>query len=442
MSLDGTFSPPGDKSISHRIVLLSLLARGTCRVANLSPGGDVRSSLDAVSLLGARVEWSGQEVTISGAAGRVAKEAQIDCGNSGTTMRLLMGILAGIPGRFLLDGDSSLRRRPMERVAIPLRRMGATVDCTDGRCPLTVEGGGLKGIDYELPVPSAQLKSAVLLAGLQAEGTTVVRETTPSRDHTERLLEYCGGRIFRTHAREQFKNEDGPRAASKPADGERKGMSPVWSVERSSLELPLEFRVPSDVSSAAFFLCAAAIIPGSRVRAEGVLLNPTRTGFLDVLRRMGARTEIFIEEESPELRGTIEIRYSPNLSGCEISGEEIPALVDEVPILALVATQARGRTVFLDAGELRLKESDRLAAVADQLSLMGARVEADSDCLTVEGPTSLKSPPQLDSYGDHRMAMTLRLAGLLDDAEPYIEGEESSAISYPEFQETLRALTK
>jgi 3-phosphoshikimate 1-carboxyvinyltransferase len=173
-----------------------------------------------------------------------------------------------------------------------------------------------------------------------------------------------------------------------------------------------------------------------------VLLNPTRTGFLDVLRRMGARLEILISEESPELQGTVEVRYSPDLSGCEIFGEEIPSLVDEVPILALVATQARGRTVFLDAGELRLKESDRLAAVADQLSLMGARVEAEGDCLTVEGPTRLKSPPRLDSYGDHRMAMTLRLAGLLDNAEPYIEGEESSAISYPEFQETLRALTK
>jgi 3-phosphoshikimate 1-carboxyvinyltransferase len=411
-------------------------------VTNLSPGDDVRSSLDAVRMLGSRVEWSTEHVTITAADRGLVKEAEIPCGNSGTTMRLLMGILAGVPGRFVLDGDSSLRRRPMERVAVPLRKMGAAIDCTDGGSPVTVQGGGLDGIDYELPVPSAQLKSAVLLAGLSAEGTTVVRETVPSRDHTERLLEYFGGRIFRAYVHGRTSNEGGPWAIGGPADRDTKRVAPVWGVERSSLELPPEFRVPSDISSAAFFLCAAAIIPGSRVTAEGVLLNPTRIGFLKVLRRMGVPMKIVIERETPELTGSIEVSYSPELTGCEISAEEIPSLVDEVPILALVATQAEGVTVFRGAGELRLKESDRLAAIENQLGLMGARLEADHDRLTLEGPTRLKVPDRLDSYGDHRMAMTLRLAGLLDNAEPFIEGEESASVSYPEFRTTLEALLK
>lgn len=416
MSLNGEFSPPGDKSISHRIALMSLLADGETRLTNLSPGADVRSSLEAVKLLGSGVRASGGEVVITGAQGRIKDGARIDCGNSGTTMRLLMGILAGRSGEHILDGDGSLRSRPMERVARPLRSMGATVECASGKSPVRILGADLLGIDYELPVASAQLKSAVLLAGIQAGGVTTVREPAPSRDHTERLLNDFGARISRGAG--------------------------YWQVERSSLSLPDSFRVPGDASSAAFFLCAATIIPESEVTARGVLLNPTRAGFLQVLQRMGARLEVETRGEVPEPWGRVTARFSPDMCGCRVGPEEIPSLVDEVPILALAATRAAGTTVFQGVGELRVKESDRLAAVASQLNTMGARVTADEDELVIEGPTALNALAGLESFGDHRIAMTLRLAGLLTDSEPRIKGEESTVISYPGFHETLERLRR
>jgi 3-phosphoshikimate 1-carboxyvinyltransferase len=416
VSLKGAFHPPGDKSISHRIALMALLASGECRVSNFSPCADVGSSLDAVKLLGVRAGVDEAGLTVSGAAGNISKSARIDCGNSGTTTRLLMGILAGREGEFVLDGDASLRKRPMERVAIPLRAMGAVVNCTEGRLPVTVRGGALQGIEYDLPVASAQLKSAVLLAGIQGAGATSVREPSASRDHTERLLQSWGARISHASGR--------------------------WLVEKSTLSLPPSLYVPGDASSAAFFLCGAVIIPGSEVTAEQMLLNPTRTGFLEVLKRMGAEIEVELQGTEPEPRGSVTARFAPNLAACRVSPEEIPSLVDEVPILALVATQARGTTVLEGVGELRLKESDRLAAVATQLGLMGARVTVDGDVLAIEGPSTLKAPQFLQSYSDHRIAMTLRLAGLMVGADPVIEGEESTAISYPGFHETLRELTR
>jgi 3-phosphoshikimate 1-carboxyvinyltransferase len=416
VSLKGEFSPPGDKSISHRIALLSTLAEGECRLSNCSSGADVRSSLEAVRKLGVQVRSVEDQINIVGAGGRLLEGARIDCGNSGTTMRLLMGILAGRPGNFMLDGDGSLRRRPMERVALPLRSMGAAIETENENCPVRIQGGSLHGIEYELPVASAQLKSAVLLAGIQAQGITTVREPAPSRDHTERLLENWGARIS-------------------GADGK-------FRVERSDLTLPESFRVPGDISSASFFLCAATIIDGSEVTAEGVLLNPTRAGFLEVLSRMGAQIEIETSGDTPEPWGRVTARFSADLTGCRIGAEEIPSLVDEVPILALVATQAHGTTVFEGAGELRIKETDRLAAVADQLGLMGANIAADGDRLIVRGPTALKAPQRLQSFGDHRMAMTLRLACILTNSEPMIEDEASTAISYPEFHETLNRMLR
>ena len=416
MGLVGNFSPPGDKSISHRIVLLSLLARGMARVTNLSPGKDVLSSLRAVAGLGVNVMAVGGRLAIKGAAGRFARRAHIDCGNSGTTMRLLMGILAGTPGEFVLDGDSSLRNRPMERVAGPLRLMQARVETMSGKCPVSISGGNLQAISCELAVASAQVKSALLLAGVQAEGTTTITEPVSARDHTERLLASFGADIW------------------------REGRS--WSVVRSELTLPDSFHVPSDISSAAFLLCAACIVPGSHVIAEGVLLNPTRTGFLEVLRRMGADIRVEIQQEAQEPMGNVEARYSPDLTGCDIAGAEVPSLVDEVPILALVATQAHGVTRFRDAGELRVKESDRLEAVREQLSLLGACIAIDGDDLVIEGPARFTTPDRLNSFGDHRMAMTLRLAGLLANAEPDIDGEESVAISYPGFRHALKELMR
>jgi len=395
---------------------MSLLALGRCAVENFSPCADVRSSLQSVELLGGVVTRRGRQLEITAPMGSPVVKARIDCGNSGTTMRLLMGILAGRNGEFILDGDESLRKRPMERVASPLRLMGASVECREGRCPVKIRGTDLRGIQWDLPVASAQLKSAILLAGIQAQGTTSVREIIPSRDHTERLLGLMGAIIS--------------------CDGT------VWNVSRSILAMPGNFFVPGDSSSAAFFLCAAAIMPGSEVTAERMLLNPTRIGFLDVLRRMGATVEVEVLNQEPEPWGRVVVRYSPDLAGCAITREEIPALVDEVPILALVATQASGVTVFDGVGELRVKESDRLAAIASQLGLMGARITAESDTLTVEGPTALAAPSRLDSYGDHRIAMTLRLAALLADAEPAIAGEDSVNISYPGFHGALKELAK
>lgn len=415
MSLKGVFSAPGDKSISHRTALVSVLARGEMQVSNIAPGEDVQSSLKAVKLLGSGVRGNEHGIVITGAQGSIKERAAVDCGNSGTTMRLLMGILAGRRGDFILDGDDSLRRRPMERVASPLRSMGAHVTCEAGRCPVRITGGALNGFEYELPVASAQLKSAVLFAGIQADGATTVIEPVPSRDHTERLLSLLGAEITTE------KN--------------------CIQVKRSSLSLPESFRVPGDASSAAFFICAACIIPGSDVTAEGILLNPTRTGFLNVLRRMGALVEIIPQGDEPEPWGDVRARFSPDLAACRINAEEIPSLVDEVPILALVATKAKGTTVFDGVGELRVKESDRLAAVAEQLGLMSARVTIEGDSLLVEGPTDLNAPPKLRSFGDHRIAMMLRLAGLAAGAEPLIEGESSTSISYPGFRETLRGLS-
>jgi len=414
VSLRGVFQPPGDKSISHRTALFSLLAKGRARVENFSPCADVRSSLDAALALGAEADLNGDSLVITGSYGRLRPAAHIDCGNSGTTLRLLMGILAGGEGDYLLDGDASLRKRPMERVAAPLRRMGAKAQCEHGACPVRVRGTKLHGIDFELPVASAQLKSAVLLAGIQADGQTRVRERVASRDHTERLLRIMRAFISKTGA--------------------------AWLVQRSSLTLPDLFRVPGDASSAAFFLCAAAIIPDSDVTAEGVLLNPTRSGHLDTLIKMGARVEIERQGDEPEPWGRVRVRFSPGLTGRRIRAEEIPSLVDEAPILALVATQAHGTTVFEQVGELRLKESDRLAAIASQLTAMGANVGAEEETLAIEGPAKLKVPSRLDAFGDHRIAMTLRLAGLLADAWPVIVGEDSIAISYPRFHETLAEL--
>ncbi|MEW5912136.1 MAG: 3-phosphoshikimate 1-carboxyvinyltransferase [Thermodesulfobacteriota bacterium] len=414
MRLVGSFNPPGDKSISHRIGLLSLLAGGACRVSNFAPGKDCASTLAAVQALGGVVRRRDGQVLLEGLRGRLKYEAELDCGNSGTTMRLLMGLLAGVPGRFTLIGDESLSRRPMERVAAPLRLMGAEVECRQGRPPVRVMGGGLKGIDYRLPVASAQLKSAVLLAGLRASGPTIVQEPAPSRDHTERLLALCGAQISRTGG--------------------------AWRLEPSALTLPASLRVPGDASSAAFFLCAAAVTPGSQVTAEGVLLNPTRIGFLSVLERMGARVQVDEQGDQPEPWGRVRAAFSPQLRGCRVAAAEIGGLVDEVPILALVASQARGATVFEQVGELRLKETDRLAALVSQLGALGARLQVRGEDLVVEGPTPLSAPRALDSLGDHRMAMTLRLAGLLAGARPAIVGQECVAISYPSFEATLEGL--
>lgn len=416
MPLVGSFTAPGDKSISHRLILFSLLARGQSRISGLADGADVMTSLELVRQLGVRADRDGDVLTLTGAGGELTPEAELDCGNSGTTMRLMMGLLAGRPGRYRLDGDESLRRRPMDRIAKPLRLMGAEVETTDGRCPVTIKGAALSGLKYELPVASAQLKSAVLLAGLQATGPVETVEPAPSRDHTERLIKDWGGTIAQT--------ENG------------------WRVEPSELTMPPAQTVPADASSAAFFLCAAALSPGSRVTAEKVLLNPTRTGFLNVLKRMGLDPIIETTGQRPEPMGRITVRHTPILTGTTVAPEEIPGLIDEVPVLALVATQAHGRTVFQGAGELRVKESDRLAVTAEQLNRLGADVTVKGDQLIVNGPTPLLPVDSLNSHGDHRQAMTLRLAAFLAGCDPVIDQEASAAVSYPGFATDLKRLSR
>ena len=413
MSLKGSVTPPGDKSISHRAGMFSLLATGACRVSNFSPCADCASTLEAVSRLGGKVERQGGEVLLHGAAGKLVSAA-VDCGNSGTTMRLLMGLLAGRPGRFTLDGDASLRRRPMARVADPLARMGAKVSTNEGRPPVTIEGAALTGQRHELAVASAQLTSALLLAGLQASGETVVVEPHLSRDHTERLLTAMGADIAQ-------------------AEG-------GWRVRRSAIHLPETLRVPGDVSAAAFMLTGALITPGSDVTTLGVGLNPGRVGLITVLERMGAKLEVTEEGRDPEPWGRVSAVYTPELKATEVLPEEIPLLVDEVPILALAATQAKGVTVMRSINELRIKESDRIAAIVTQLGALGARLWEEGDDLFIEGPTPLKAQGSHDSYGDHRIAMTLAMAGLVCGQTLEVADAACAGVSYPDFYRDLEAL--
>jgi 3-phosphoshikimate 1-carboxyvinyltransferase len=414
MRLQGSFAPPGDKSISHRLGLLALLAEGVSSVKNYSPCADCASTLAAAEQLGVGVKRQANAVELSGAGGRL-KPGQIDCGNSGTTMRLLMGILAGRPGEFTLIGDESLSRRPMQRVADPLNAMGANVRCNEGKPPININGAELHGAKHVLVVASAQLKSALLLAGIQADGETWVSEPSLSRDHTERLFGAWGADIG---------NIDGG-----------------WRVKRSSLKLPPSLSVPGDASSAAFFICGAMITPGSRIEAKECLLNPTRIGFLEVLKRMGADLEIIAQGSDPEPWGKVQTAFSPDLRGCHVQGSEIPLLVDEVPILALAATQAKGETVFHEVGELRIKESDRLGAIVSQLSTMGADLEVKGDDLVVRGPAKLQVPErELESFGDHRIAMTLAMAGVAAGRLALIKDAACAAISYPGFIDDLEGL--
>jgi 3-phosphoshikimate 1-carboxyvinyltransferase len=399
------------------VALFSLLAEGTCEVRAYSTCDDCASTLRAVAQLAGGVERTATgRLVLRGAAARCVAAAEVDCGNSGTTLRLLLGILAGQSGQYTLDGDASLRRRPMERVALPLRQMGAVVETTEGHAPVRVRGACLKGVDTVLPVASAQLKSAILLAGLQADSPTRIAEPASSRDHSERMLRAWGADV----------RQDGHAVVIAPG----------------RLALPATFVVPGDVSGAAFFLCGAVIAPGSEVAGVEVLLNPSRTGWIDVLRRMGASVDTRVDSEWPEPMGSVQALTARNLKGCQVSAEEIPNVVDEVPILAVVATQARGTTVFRAAGELRVKECDRLAAMVTELSRFGADVRVDGDDLIIHGPTRLKAPAvPCESYGDHRIAMSLRIASLLCAGPVTIRDEGCAAVSYPDFAQTFAALS-
>ncbi len=412
--LVGHLVVPGDKSISHRAVLVGAVSEGETHVSGFGRSADTESTIAAVRALGVEVVDEDVDTLLVrgvGLRGLRAPDGPIDCGNAGTLMRLLAGLLAGQEGRFELVGDSSLSGRPMERIAEPLRRMGATITTTDGHAPLVVEGSKLRGIDYELPVASAQVKSAVLLAGLLADGATTVVEPIPTRDHTERMLELAGARVTR-------------RPTSVTLEGAR------------ALTLP-ELAVPGDISSAAPFLVAAAIVPGSSITVHGVGLNPRRTGLLDVLERMGAKIAIYNRRHiGGEPAGDVELRAS-ELVGATIGADEVPSLIDELPILAVAACHARGETVVRGAEELRAKESNRIEAVVEELRRVGGHIRATQDGFRIRGvPTRLRGGV-IDSRGDHRLAMLGAVVGVASREGVELRGAEAADVSFPGFFEML-----
>ena len=413
--LEGEVTVPGDKSISHRAAIFGAIASGTTIIHNFLRAGDTRSTLACLRQLGAQISDDGETITIEGGVLQPQNQT-LDCGNSGTTMRLMMGILAGREGRSTLVGDASLSKRPMDRVRIPLEQMGAQISGVGEKNtpPISISGGGLTGIKYSSPVASAQIKSAILLAGLRAEGKTSVLEPSLSRDHTEQMLRGFGVEVRRDDLRVE--------------------------VSRSDLKAT-EVRVPGDVSSAAFFWCAAALRPGWKVRVNGVGLNPTRTGVLDVLKAMGAIVEIENQSASGgELRGDVSVTGA-ELRSTRIDGALIPRLIDELPILALVATQCDGETVIADARELRVKESDRIAILSCELRQLGAQIEEREDGMIISGSTKLTGATVTSPHGDHRIAMTLMCAGLIAEGETIVENADAVQSSFPNFPDLLTFLS-
>ncbi|WP_088102198.1 3-phosphoshikimate 1-carboxyvinyltransferase [Halalkalibacter urbisdiaboli] len=415
--LNGAIKVPGDKSISHRAVMFGAIANGTTTVEGFLPGEDCLSTISCFKKLGVHIEQAGEKVKIEGKGWDGLEEPSeiLDVGNSGTTTRLMLGILATRPFHSVLIGDDSIAKRPMARVTDPLREMGAEIDGrNEGNfTPLSVRGGSTKGIHFQSKVASAQVKSAILLAGLQSEGTTSVSEPALSRDHTERMLEAYGVTV------------------------KRDGLT--VSVEGGQALTAQHIVVPGDVSSAAFFLVAAAIVPNSRVTLEGVGLNPTRSGIIDVLEKMGASMEIRNEKMvGGEPIGDITISTS-ELQGIEISGDLIPRLIDEIPVIAVLATQAKGKTVIKDAEELKVKETNRIDTVVSELSKLGANIKATEDGMIIEGMTSLHGGA-VSSYGDHRIGMAMAIAGLISEGEVAIERSEAIAVSYPSFFEHIAKL--
>lgn len=408
--LRGTLRMPGDKSISHRALILGSIAAGSSRIRGLADGLDVASTRRCITDLGAEVTGGPAELIVTGWS-QPRDHVELDCGNSGTTMRLLSGPLAWAAGRRVMRGDDSLSRRPMRRIVDPLREMGARIESDGGHAPLTIEGGLLHGIDHTPPTPSSQVKSCVLLAGLGAEGATSVIELSRTRDHTERMLKQMGARIHETSDRVTI--EAGPLS-------------------------PLDYEIPGDVSSAAFLIVAALLVPGSELRIEGVGLNDTRTGFLRVLARMGADILVEIDTPEPEPVGAIEVRSS-RLVATQIVGGELPGL-DEVPILALAGAFADGATDFIDVGDLRNKESDRISSTCAMLRKLGVAVQEHPEGLVVGGG----APPAggiVDSAHDHRIALAAAVAGMASGDGVVVEGWESASVSYPGFESAIGSVT-
>jgi 3-phosphoshikimate 1-carboxyvinyltransferase len=416
-SVAGALRLPGDKSISHRYAMLGAIAEGDTRLENFSTGADCASTLGCVRALGVEVQRTGNSIVIHGRGPKLrAPESPLDCGNSGSTMRMLSGILAGQDFESELTGDDSLSRRPMARIITPLEMMGARITSqAGGRPPLRVRGGKLKAIRYNLPVASAQVKSCVLFAGLLASGETAVSEPVRTRDHSELALRGFGAEL------RQVGNE------TRIAGGQK-----LRAIEAA---------IPGDISSAAFFLCAAALFPGAELTIEDLLMNPTRARLLDILILMGVGISVTqLQEQHGELRGRVNVE-GRGLKGATIAGADTAALIDEIPVLAAIAPYTEGGIEIRDARELRVKESDRIAAIATNLRAMGAQVEEREDGLRIPGRQKLLGA-EVDSLGDHRIAMAFAVAALRAEGETRIRGAEAAVISYPGFFDALESVAQ
>lgn len=409
----GSLRLPGDKSISHRYAMLAAFAEGISRFTNFSTGADCASTLACMEALGAKVNRAADCIEITGVGGQVTPAAHaLDCGNSGSTMRMISGLLAAQQGRFTLIGDESLSRRPMERVRKPLEAMGAKLTLTEGHAPIEIEGAKLKAIDFTPPIASAQIKTCILLAGLQTAGTTTVREAVRTRDHSELALRAFGAGIERTIGSVSIAGPQSLRG--------------------------IEAAIPGDISSAAFFMCAAALFPESNLVFDHLGLNPTRAALLDVLTALGAHVAVLnLEERNAELVGTVRVSAPPEgLRSTAVTGALAAQLIDELPVLAAIGPYTGGGMRIRDARELRVKESDRIALVVKNLRAMGAEVEEFEDGVDVPGGQQLHGA-SIDSGGDHRIAMAFAVAALRAEGDTLIQDAESAAISFPEFFEML-----
>ena len=414
--LSGEVTIPADKSISHRAIIFSALAKGKSIIKNFSKGQDPHSTLNIFKQLGVQFEEEGTTVVVKSSGVLQSSNSPLDCGNSGTTMRLMAGVLAGQKFNSTLIGDDSLSKRPMKRVIAPLEQMGGDIQSNNFKAPLIISGKELKAINYNSPIASAQVKSCILLAGLNANGITTVTEPYTSRNHTEIMLKAMGANL----------------SVEKT----------TVSIEKSELE-PIDIEIPGDISSAAYFICAGLIVPNSEIILKNVGLNPTRTGIIDVVKSMGGNIELLSERITcGERVGDILVKYSPNLKACKISGEIIPRLIDEIPVIAVLATQADGQTVISDAQDLRNKESDRISAVVTELRKLGAEIEETPDGMIISGKTYLKGECDVETYHDHRLAMSLFVAGLITQKEIKINGFEWVNISFPEFEKMFASLKK
>ncbi|KOY77033.1 3-phosphoshikimate 1-carboxyvinyltransferase [Apilactobacillus kunkeei] len=417
--LHGDLAVPGDKSISHRSVILSSISEGTSHIHHFLASDDCISTINAFREMGVNIDLDGDELTVEGVGlhGLKAPQTKLDMGNSGTTTRLLSGLLAAQKFTTNLIGDDSLSKRPMKRVSEPLSMMGASIETTDGHLPMTINPGHIKAVKYELPMASAQVKSAIILAALSADEDSVIIEPQVTRDHTETMLNQFGNNVI-----ERAGNE--------------------ITVHHQPKLTAQDFNVPGDISSAAFFLVAATLVPKSHIVLKNVGINPTRTGILDVLIQMGANIKLLNQTNGSEPTADIEVTYTPELKPIDVTEESIPLMIDELPLVALLASRADGHSTITGAEELRFKETDRIKTVVEELRKIGIHIEELPDGFSIDGSNDWQVvDSSLDSHGDHRIGMTLAVAALLLDVDVQLKGEDAISISYPQFFDHLQHLS-